>query len=295
MTKRHVISARVLSLFYFTGSIIMENVFAVSTNSYHGFSVDEALEGIAAGGFKFVELNAVKGWTEHIMPSMPKEEIEGIKKKLSNLGLSCIALSGHCNLMDQQRLDDFRENMKLAKELGCKYIVSSTGEAHFGKDEVFADDILAENIKTLLPDLKQYGLELVLEIHGKYGTGESLKRIIQKVGSDLVGINYDTGNVVLYGGKPPEEEVKSCVDFVKFVHLKDKIGMGKEWNFPATGKGELKLLEFMNYLKEHGYKGPYSIEIEYTEDFTMNPKKEGDLAIANRAVKDSFDYLASIQ
>jgi sugar phosphate isomerase/epimerase len=271
----------------------MGNDFVVSTNSYHGFSVDEALEGIAAAGFKFVELTAVKSWTEHVMPTMSKAELDRIKKKLSDLGLACTALSGHCNLMDQQRLDDFRENMKLAKELGCKYIVSSTGEAHFGKDEVFADDVLVKNITALLPDLKQYGLELVLEVHGEYGTGESLMKVVQKVGSDLVGVNYDTGNVVFYGGKLPEEEIKTCAGYVKYVHLKDKIGMGKEWNFPATGKGELKLLEFMDYLKGYGYKGPYSIEVEYTENFTMNPKKEGDLAIANQAVKESFDYLAA--
>lgn len=271
----------------------MNNNFAVSTNSYHGFSVDEALEGIAAAGFKYVELVAVKGWTEHIMPAMSMAEIDGIKNKLSSLGLSCIALSGHCNLMDKQRLDDFRQNIKLAGDLHCKYIVSSTGEAHFGKNEIFADDALAENIKSLLPDLKHFGLELVLEVHGEYGTGESLKRVVQKIGSDLVGVNYDTGNVVMYGGKKPEEEIKTCVDFVKFVHLKDKIGMGKEWNFPATGKGELRLLEFMDYLTKHNYAGPYSIEIEYTEAFTMNPKKEGDLAIANRAVKDSYEYLAA--
>jgi sugar phosphate isomerase/epimerase len=67
-------------------------------------------------------LTAAKGWTEHIISPMPKEEIEGIKKEFSNLGLSCIVLSGHCNLMDQQRLDDFRENIKLAKDLGCGYI-----------------------------------------------------------------------------------------------------------------------------------------------------------------------------
>jgi sugar phosphate isomerase/epimerase len=99
--------------------------------------------------------------------------------------------------------------------------------------------------------------------------------------------------VVFYGGKKPEEEIKTCVDYVKYVHLKDKIGYDNTWNFPAVGQGELKLLEFMEYLDKYGYKGPYSIEIEYTEAFTMNPKKEGDLAIANKAVKDTYAYLAS--
>jgi sugar phosphate isomerase/epimerase len=273
----------------------MKNQAAVNSNTYHGFPVDETLEGIAAAGFKFVELTAVRGWTEQIMADMPAAEKKRIIKKMSGLGLSCIALSGHCNLMDELRIKDFRENIRLANKLGCRYIISSTGEAHFGKGEVFADDVLAKNITALLPDLKEYGLELALEVHGEYGTGESLKRVVEKVGSGLVGINYDTGNVLFYGGKLPEEEIKTCAGYVKYVHLKDKVGKKGEWNFPAPGKGELKLREFIRCLNGCGYTGPYSVEIEYTEPFTMNPKKDGDIDIANQAVRDSFAFFGGLE
>jgi sugar phosphate isomerase/epimerase len=197
--------------------------------------------------------------------------------------------------MDPRRLEDFRSNIQLAHRLGCKYIISSAGEAHSGENEVFADDILAEHIGTLVPALKEYGLKMALEVHGEYGTGASLKRVVQKVDSDRVGINYDTGNVVFYGAAAPEEDIKTCGEYVNFVHLKDKIGPAGEWNFPAIGRGELSLLPFIKYLHEYGYQGPYSIEIEYTQGFTMNSKKEGDLAIANQAVKDSFDYAAALE
>ena len=46
----------------------MTNIFAVNTNTYHGFTVDQALEGIAAAGFKNIEIATVRSWTEHIMP-----------------------------------------------------------------------------------------------------------------------------------------------------------------------------------------------------------------------------------
>ncbi|MDR2049015.1 MAG: sugar phosphate isomerase/epimerase [Treponema sp.] len=267
-----------------------ENKVTLNLNSYHGFSVDQALEGAAAAGFRYVEICAVKGWTENVMPDMDKVELGRIKKKMADLKLTPIGLGGHCNLMDAQRLDDFRKNIGLAAELGCKFIISSTGEAHFGKDEKFADDVLAENIKSFLPDLKEAGLILGLEVHGEYGTGSSLRGVVEKVGSELVGVAYDTGNTMFYGGKNCDEEIKSCADIVKYVHLKDKVGGLKEWNFPAVGKGELKLGVFMDYLEGKGYKGPYSVEIEYTESFTMNPKKPGDIDIANQAAKDSFAF-----
>jgi sugar phosphate isomerase/epimerase len=268
----------------------MENKVTLNLNSYHGFNVDQTLEGAAAAGFGFVELCAVKGWTENVMPDMDKAELERIKKKMADLKLTAVGFGGHCNLMNNQRLDDFGKNISLASDFGCKYIVSSTGEAHFGKDEKFADDVLAENIKSLLPDLKKAGLVLCLEVHGEYGTGSSLRGIVEKAASDLVGVAYDTGNTIFYGGKLCHEEIKDCYDIVKYVHLKDQIGGQKNWNFPVPGKGELKLGEFMDFLNGKGYKGPYSVEIEYTESFTMNPKKADDIDIANQAAKDAFAF-----
>jgi sugar phosphate isomerase/epimerase len=194
--------------------------------------------------------------------------------------------------LDEKRLNDFRKKICLAAELGCEFIISSAGEAHFGKDEKFADDALAENIKSLLPDLKKAGLILGLEVHGdKYGTGSSLRPVIEKVASDLVGVCYDTGNTMYYSGQKCTEEIKTCMDIVKYVHLKDAAGGPKEWNFPAVGKGNLNLEAFMDYLESNGYAGPYSVEIEYTEDFTMNPKKPGDIEIAHQAAKESFAFL----
>lgn len=271
----------------------MKNPVGVSTNTYHGFSVEQALEGIAAAGFKFVELGAVKGWTEHVMPNYPEERIGEIKRLAESLGLDIISLAGHCNLMMEERLEDFKANIRLAKKLGCRYIVTSTGEAHIGKDEVFAEDVIVRNIKTVIPLLEELDLMMVLEIHGEYGKcGEELMQICKKVGSPRCRINYDTANVVLYAGLYPQEEVKTCADYVAYVHLKDKDGEPKEWNFPAIGQGKLKLLETMEYLNSQGYTGPYLIEIEYTQDFCMRAKDQpGDIEIADRAVRDSFNYL----
>ncbi len=269
----------------------MKNIVAVSTNTYHGFSVDEALEGIAGAGFRYVELTAVRDWTEHIMPDHDEAQLRRVEDKLKALGLTCIAVSGHCNLTDAERLNDFRANMALAHRFGAKWIISSTGEAHFGKDEKFTDDVLIANIRALVPDLEKYDLKLGIEVHGEYGTGEKLLAVVKGVGSDRVGINYDTANVVFYGGKVPNDEIKTCLSGVNYVHLKDKVGLDDKWNFPAVGSGDLDLTGFIGYMNDSGFFGPFSIEVEFTADYTMNPKKPGDLATANQAVKDSFDFL----
>ncbi|NLJ70312.1 MAG: sugar phosphate isomerase/epimerase [Clostridiaceae bacterium] len=265
--------------------------FAVSTNTYHGFSVDEALTGISNAGFSFVELAAVRNWTEHVMPEMSAAEIEQVKKQLSQLNLSCLAVSGHCNLTDKERLNDFRRNMKLANDLGAKYIISSTGEAHFGEDEQFTDDVLINNIKDLLPDLEKYDLQLGIEVHGEYGTGEDVARIVKGVGSERVGINFDTANVVFYGNVDPVSDLNACLEYVNFIHLKDKIGFDNVWNFPAVGSGELPLVKILQIVDSVSKEIPVSIEIEFTEDFTMRDKIAGEVDVVNKSVQDSFAYL----
>ena len=270
----------------------MKNVFAINTNTYHGFSTEEALEGIAAAGFKYIEICAVRNWSEHIMPEWSEEKKEAVKQKIRDLGLSCIALGGHCDLTDEARLQDFRANMKLAHELGCEWIISSTGEAHFGKGENSTEDTLIRNIKGLVPDLEKYGLKLGIEVHGaNYGTGEAVDRLVKGVNSPLVGVNYDTANVVFYGGKNPIDDIKTCVQDLNYVHLKDKVGMDNSWNVPAIGKGELDLIGVMDYMKQNGYEGPFSIEIEHNEGFTMRDKVPGDLEFVNQVLRDSYDYL----
>jgi hypothetical protein len=44
----------------------LKNRLGGHTNSYHTYSLEEALEGIAAAGYRYVELSAVRGWTEHV-------------------------------------------------------------------------------------------------------------------------------------------------------------------------------------------------------------------------------------
>lgn len=266
----------------------MKNAFAVSTNTYHGFSLDEALSGIAKAGFKNVELTAVKGWTEHLTSALSEKEIAEARKKCASYGLNPIALSGHCNLMDEARLSDFEANIALAAALGCKYIVTSTGEAHFGHNQGSAEEVLIANIRRVLKACESKGLVMVLETHGEFGTGESLARITRKVGSPRLGVNYDTANVVFYGKKLPDEEILLCMGDVKYVHLKDKAGEQAEWNFPALGKGKLRLDKVLQSLARAGNLSPISLEVEFTQ---AGPK---DLAEVDRAVKDSFDYLKAL-
>ncbi len=261
---------------------------SVSTNTYHGFTLDEALDGIAAAGFKYVELTAVIGWTEHVLAGMSENEIENIKAKVKDKGLSILGLSGHTNIMDNDGLKLFIENIALAKKLGGSYIITSTGEAH-GGEELEDDETLVNNLKTIGKECEKNGIVCALETHGGiYSTGGRINQLVQNVGSQYVGVNYDTANVIFYGKVKPEEEIIKSFPGLKYVHLKDKAGKDDEWNFPAIGKGFIDFKKILGILKDNKYDGPLSIELEFT------PDGPGPVENVHKAIKDSFTFLQGI-
>jgi len=72
------------------------------------------------------------------------------------------------------------------------------------------------------------------------------------------------------------------------VHLKDKLGEGKVWNFPAIGEGDIDFARVLGILDKGGYTGPVSVEIEFVGE-PWPP-----LAEVNRAMRASHDKLASL-
>lgn len=262
----------------------MDRIIAVNSNTYHGYSLEEALEGIAAAGFHYVELTATKGWTEHVSYDMSFAQMLAVKNKLQELDLKAFALSGHCNLRDRNRCEDFVLNIQMAHFFGCRYVVSSIGEAHLedGKSEE-AD--LISNIRSFVPLLEELDMYLVLETHGDEGRGEDILAIVQEVESKRVGINYDTANVIFYGNVAPQNDIRTCIHEVQMFHLKDKRGGYRVWDFPALGKGEIDFGAVFKEVFKANNKAPFSIEIEFTSDGAKS------LQEVNKAVADSYYYL----
>jgi len=166
--------------------------------------------------------------------------------------------------------------------------VSSVGEAHLADRTKTGAQEAAENIRELLPWLEQYDLMLVLETHGDHGTGKAVKEIAELVGSERVKVAYDTANVIFYGGVNPAEEIEDCMDDVAYIHLKDKDGEDKEWNFPALGKGRVDFPALFEKLEKAGNSSPFSIEIEFTQEGPSS------LEEVHQAVQDSADYLRKL-
>jgi sugar phosphate isomerase/epimerase len=256
------------------------------TNSYHSYSLEESLEGIAAAGFRYVELSAVRGWTEHVPLDADAKTLGRIQRMMYKLNLMPISLSGHSDLTTKEGLQLGLMGVDLCERMGIEIMNTAVG-GHYKEHE--DEDAFMGYIHDLADYAAERDIRLGLEIHGEItGTGKNAVKVLDRIGKKNVLINYDTANAEFYGGVDAVKDVLIAAPRMVNCHLKEKRGEGKVWDFPAIGEGHIDFKAVLDNMQKGGFTGPVSVEIEFQNE-PWPP-----LAEVNRAMKASHDKLASI-
>jgi L-ribulose-5-phosphate 3-epimerase len=236
----------------------MQNPLAGHTNSYHTYGHDEALRGIAEAGYRYVELSAVPGWTEHVDLEKPPGEV---RRKLEGYGLEAVSLSGHSDLTTREGLDHGIKAVRWAADYGLPIVNTAVG-GHQSADEDEA--AFLANMGELADAAEVAGVVVTLEIHGDImASSQVTLPLMEKIGRDSVKVNYDTANVEFYSGEKAVDDLPKIAPYLAHVHLKDTTGGKGNWNFPAIGDGVVDFARVLSILKDADYTGPYSVEIEF--------------------------------
>ena len=264
----------------------MNNILAGNANSYHSYGLDDALNGIAKAGFKYVELSAVRGWTEHIPLGASDAQIAEIQAKLDRLGLTASALGGHSDLTTAEGVVDGKKAVDLSQKLGLTIMNTAIG-GHSSQDE--DRGAFMGYIHDLADYAAEAGITLALEIHGDImASGQLSIPLMHEINRDNVKINYDTANCVFYGGVEAVDDLRQVVPYLAHIHLKDTGGGKKEWDFPAISEGRLDFRAILDLLEEEGYTGPFGVEIEFQGE-PWPPVSEVD-----RSMAVSYEHLKSL-
>jgi L-ribulose-5-phosphate 3-epimerase len=253
------------------------------TNSYHTYGFDEALAGIAGAGFKGVELSAVPGWTEHVdLDSDPGD----VRKKLDEYGLTAVSLSGHSDLTTSDGLAHGIRAVKWAGRYGLPVVNTAVG-GHESADE--NETAFLANIGELADAAEKAGVVIALEIHGDImASSDVTLPLLEKIGRDSVKVNYDTANVEYYSGDLAVDDLPKITNELAHVHLKETTGGKGNWNFPAIGDGHVDFGRVLQILRDAGYSGPLSVEIEFGGE-PWPPLDE-----VNAAMKRSYEHLSAL-
>ena len=116
------------------------------------------------------------------------------------------------------------------------------------------------------------GLAHYMKPRGQYflfETGQetpvTILRTIEEIGTDNLGINLDTANLILYGKGNPLDSLDVFGKYVRNTHCKDGFypTTGKELGIEvAIGQGKVDFPNIVKKLNELNYTGPYVIERE---------------------------------
>jgi sugar phosphate isomerase/epimerase len=242
----------------------MERVVLGSTIVFAPYTIDQALEGLAEAGYHACEIGAVKGWFEHIDPDTVSDaEIERIGRKLSDLGLNPVSLSGHAQLQTGEGAARFARAIEIAAALGIEVVNTYTGDATTEEER----EAYFSNVAKLCDRAAKYGLKIGMETDSNMlPTAEIGVAILDRIDrQEVLGFNYDPGNVVYYTGADPITDVRFALPRMVHFHFKDKIGGKGVFNFPPPGDGEIDMTGLLGILDEAGYTGPISAEVEFDE------------------------------
>ena len=261
----------------------MADPLAGHTNSYHSYSFEEALAGIAEAGYKGVELSAVPGWTDHVDLDAPGDEV---RARLEGYGLTAISLSGHSDLTTKEGLEHGVKAVRWAADYGLPILNTAIG-GHWSESE--DESAFLGNIDSLADAAKDAGVVVALEIHGDImASGETTLPLLERIGREEIKVNYDTANCEFYGDVAAVDDIPKIAPYVAHCHLKDKIDGARVWKFPAPGEGHVDFAAVLDAFKEAGFTGPYSVEIEF-EGEPWPPLPE-----VNRSMASAYRHLSSL-
>lgn len=261
----------------------MKKSIAVVSSSYRNYSAREVMEGISKAGFKYIELVSIPG-THTIMPrpeiKVDKLVVDSVVKECKQHGLTLQCIAGHCRLMKENSVEDFKKVLDFASLANVKFVTTDTGEVNGRDDE-----------KKFYTDIREIGdyakikeIIVCLEMHGEWcNNGKKGAEIIKTINHPNIKLNYDTANVIFYGNVKPETDIQNALPYMGYAHLKDHgSGKLKDWNFPPLGEGIIDFEKIFKLLEK--FDGPASVEIELDG-------KEHSITEINQAVKKSYNFL----
>lgn len=161
-----------------------------------------------------------------------------------------------------QRMQMLMEGSDFAKQLGIMDVVTHVGYMPENPYDPRYPEVIA-CLKKLAAYYRANGQYFLFETGQE--TPVTLKRAIQDIGAENVGINLDPANLIMYGKANPVDALEVFGEYVRGVHGKDGCypTNGRELGAEVPlGQGKVNYPALIRELKRCGYDGDITIERE---------------------------------
>jgi sugar phosphate isomerase/epimerase len=224
--------------------------------AWGNWSFDDALDGIAAAGYKLTGLLSGHRGEVFTSSAATPDYLDGLKRRIAQraLAVNMTAIRFRTEAPLSENIADLRKQIENAARLELKFMLT------FGVDQ----SAQFENFYRLMADAAAHaekrGIQIALKPHGgASGASDEILRCIEKVGHANFRIWYDAGNIIYYTGKDPLAELEPIARYVTGFCAKDcPEPKGEVMSQFGTGKVDFKAV--FSKLKASGFKGPIMVE-----------------------------------
>lgn len=235
------------------------------------------LEGFArrAGeiGYEYCEVRADDIWLDDAIDG--EERAEEVRELLGRYGIkiSAVEIGNDFLQADPSDLDAqverYRQRCRVIPLTGTDIVRSDGG---WNRNNQVSEDqwdaMMLDAFKRCADFLEEYDVRIALDNHGvTTNDGEWQLSLIERVGSDRLGVNLDTMNYRWYGHELDKIDrfYEILAPHVFHTHMKDGKGSRQDYKGAALGEGEIHLEHVVKCLKEAGYDGAWTAEYEGPE------------------------------
>lgn len=166
----------------------------------------------------------------------------------------------------ESRLNAMKKASDFAEMIGVKKVVTHVGFIPEDPNHPDFNGVVGA-LRNLCRYMNAKGQYFLFETGQE--TPVTLLRTIQAIGTENVGVNFDTANLILYGKANALDALDTIGKYVMETHIKDGfyptdgMSLGRE---VAAGDGKADLPNVVKKLTELGYSGDYTIEREISGD-----------------------------
>jgi D-psicose/D-tagatose/L-ribulose 3-epimerase len=193
-------------------------------------------------------------------------------------------------------IDRAKRHLDFAYELEARNLVLVLGEYIWQQEVIKPQDQwnwAVESTREVGDHAAELGMEIAIELEPFYAsivnTVAKMSEFLRDVDHPAVRANLDVSHLVLSHSSP--EDVSELRGRIAHVHLSDCDG-NKHGDLPP-GRGTVNFKPFLEQLRDAGYKGVISIELEYApeaeiiEDWVKEAYRETDKLMQEVGVRDT--------
>lgn len=266
---------------------------AVSTVLFDGYSIETAIEEIAASGARAVEPAFITGYVAFGEGDFEEAASARLARRIHAAGLRAPSVSAHIDLSSTGASEKLRRRLRFAAELGSTFLITNAGPA-------LRQEAIRATIDAALADCEKLGVSLALENPG-HGSGDLIgcaqegAAFVRSIDCPFVRLNYDAGNVYTYsnGRKRPEHDVINAAGEIAHLHVKDVRAVESNWEFCAVGEGDI---DYKACLAQLPRDIPFALELPLRlqrpgRGDPVRAQTPLDLPLLRAALRRSLDFV----